>query len=81
MIKGYCRTNLDQARNYTWPKVFVDVPRIGDRVKARESGVCSHLKVHGVTHYSVFIEDKYGKETADGIPGNWEPRVEIELNK
>ncbi len=79
MIKGHCRTNLDDI-NHEWPTVFAEVPKIGDRVKAVKivgSNFCSCLKVVGITHTA--IPKRYpGTFTPNG---EWEPCIEVELNK
>lgn len=70
MIEGTCRTNLVGYSNEEWPKVFVAVPRKGERVRAK-SGIS--LKVCGVTHIGE------GHSTyADGCT-NANPQIEIEL--
>lgn len=75
-IQGHCRTNLDDAKRWTWPTLFVAVPRIGERIRARERGVGTDLKVCSVTHY----EAKRRLSCEDGGEC-WEPRIEVELNK
>lgn len=67
MINGYCRTNLDNYGNFYWPTIFVDVPRMGERVLS----ICGQrsLKVVGVTHKVKSQTDKYM------------PLIEVELNK
>ena len=49
MIKGYCRTNLDDYKMDDWPEVFVEVPRIGEYVRAKED-MYKELKVVQITH-------------------------------
>ena len=48
-IVGFCRTNLD---NYDCSevRVFVAVPRIGERVRVLYKGNSTTLKVCGITH-------------------------------
>lgn len=70
MIIGFCATNLDEYKKEQWPKVFVAVPRPGERVQA-ESG--RSLKVAKVTHMSKFMgEYDEHKEV---------PFIAIELHK
>ena len=66
MIQGHCRTNLDDYQRETQPRVFVAVPKVGERVRG-ESG--AELKVCQITHYCV-VEN-----------GRTEPRIEVELTK
>lgn len=73
MIKGRCHTNLDDFRQCEWPEVFEEVPRIGDRVKAKDGKT---LKVVGVTH-TVRKAGLSGFSSSKGI--GYEPVVEIEL--
>lgn len=47
-INGYCRTNLDGYERCEWPKHFVAVPRVGERVQA--TNIERSLKVVAVTH-------------------------------
>ena len=49
MIKGYCRTNLDDYKMDDWPEVFVEVPRIGEYVRAKDD-MYKELKVVQITH-------------------------------
>lgn len=77
MIKAYCRTNWDDAKRWTWPTAFVELPRIGDRVAARESGQYSVMKVVGITHRMQQIH----RDVSELHPENWEPVVEIELGR
>lgn len=77
MIKGFCRTNLDDYRKYRWPTLFVEVPRIGDRVQS----LCGlhNLKVCSITHQikSNTIPDiNLEPDTLDSYPC-----ICIELNK
>ena len=63
MIEGYCHTNIDDYKKEIWPRMFVAVPRLGERVAA-ESGMS--LVVVGITHMSaatpyVRIELYYGR--------------------
>lgn len=53
MIRGYCKTSLDNYVLERWPESFVSVPRRGERVVA-ESG--KSLAVVEVTH----SQDKFG---------------------
>ena len=32
MIKGICRSNVDEFRTGNWPELFVEVPKVGDYV-------------------------------------------------
>ena len=70
MIRGYCRTNLDDFKTATWPEQFVAVPLIGQYVEGKGSGPkCPErprLKVVQVTH----MLDNKGA-----------PIVEIELHR
>lgn len=47
MIKGECKSNLDEVRNFDWPESFVSVPRIGELVASKGGKV---LKVVSITH-------------------------------
>jgi hypothetical protein len=48
MIRGRCRTNIDEYKREEWPSVFVAVPRRGEWVQAKSGKV---LTVVMVTHY------------------------------
>jgi hypothetical protein len=67
MVKGRCRTNLDNYQFDEWPTTFAEVPKIGDRVLSSNTG--NILKVHSITHY----------QTGGTISP--EPRIIVELNK
>ena len=56
MIKGRCRTNLDEGRNKIWPNVFVAVPRKGEYIQCSGSGYS--LKVVDVTHSTLHEEER-----------------------
>jgi len=47
MIKGYCKSNVDDFKCEKWSKAFVAVPRIGDQIKS-SSGLVA--KVCSITH-------------------------------
>ena len=66
-IYGSCYTNLDDFKMYEWPKVFVSVPRIGDRVASN----CGRrmLYVVAIEHTTVTQEGK-----------NY-PYIRVELNR
>ena len=71
MIRGYCRTNLDNYERENWPTEFVAVPRKGEGVRA-ESG--NSLRVCGVTHLM--------QRKTMSVDGEYEcPIIEVELNK
>ena len=73
MIKGFCRTNLDDYRKEIWPTSFVAVPREGDWVEAQSGAI---LKVCKVTHKT--NQDKNLRQAALSIG---EPYIEIELHR
>ena len=52
-IRGNCFTNLDNYQNEEWPRNFVALPRIGDRVRAKSG---KSLKVCGLTHAEILNE-------------------------
>lgn len=67
MIKGICYTNLDEYRNTEFPRTFVAVPRIGEKICPNTGGNMSlSLRVVSVTH----------SEDSNGIP-----YIVIELHK
>ena len=74
MIKGYCRTNLDDYERDNWPEVFVSVPRKGEYVQSKQN---NRLKVVCIIHYIVDIN----KSGVINDIGRTEPRIEVELNK
>jgi len=45
MIKGYCRTSIDDVQRLEWPKRFVAIPNFIRALNAETT-----LKVHSVTH-------------------------------
>lgn len=72
MIRGYCRTNLDDYRREEWPKEFVAVPRIGDYVQSTSS--LNSLKVVTITHKMIKCPDPMNGRTS-AYPG-----IVVELN-
>jgi len=50
MIRGHCRTNLDEYSREQWPSVFAGVPQRGDAVKSKDGAV---LYVCRVTHSEI----------------------------
>ncbi len=78
MIKGYCRTNLDEFKRVDWPEKFVSVPRVGDYVEGKQGGPASRprLRVAAVTHMM-----RKRPETQWSEPNEMEPIVEIELHR
>lgn len=75
MIRGHCRSNLDEFRSSEgWPIVFASVPNKGDYVE-REDGRRS-LKVCSITHTMKRMDTGY---TPDHH--NYEPYIIVELNR
>ena len=73
MIRGYCRTNLDDYGREEWPNVFVAIPNIGDRVESKNG---KWLYVCGVVHKKKWADkDHWGSELQDN-----EPYIEVELH-
>ena len=68
MVKGRCKTNLDNFKFHEWPTVFSEVPRIGDRVLSSSTG--NVLRVVSITHFE-WVRDN----------GDKEPQIIVELNK
>jgi len=66
-IIGKVFTNLDNYIKEIWPDLFVEVPKIGSRIKSDSGKI---LKVVGITHCI---------ETS--ILGSPYPYIEIEVNK
>jgi hypothetical protein len=54
MIRGYCKTNLDEYKHEDWPTAFVSLPRKGDWVQAKSGKV---LCVCQVTHCQAYSSD------------------------
>lgn len=73
MIKGICRSNVDEFRTGNWPELFVEVPKVGDYV-ANSNGLT--MKVTSVTHK---VRNKI--EAKERMQIELEPYVEIELWK
>jgi len=73
MIRGRCRTNLDEYRMECWPERFVAVPREGEWIESRGG---KRLKVCKVTH--CFCRDEVYFESG---ACNHYPYIEIELTK
>ena len=69
MIRGSCRTNLDDYHRVSWPEWFVAVPRKGERVRSLDGQ--HSLKVVGVTH-------AHSRPGADAHGG---PYIIVELHK
>ncbi len=78
MIKGYCRTNIDDFRQVNWPEEFTFPPRVGDYVEGTRTGPGPgskpRLKVVTVTH--VMVRECKGADTY-----KTEPRIEVELHR
>jgi len=53
MIPVICRSNLDEFPRHHWPTQLAGMPRIGDRVKARDGFM---LYVVSVTHVEMGVE-------------------------
>jgi len=62
MIKGYCKSNVDNFRGRKWPERFVAVPRMGDQVKS-PSGLVA--KVYSITHFQEGLNCGYEPITLD----------------
>lgn len=69
MIQGYCRTNLDEGKRFEWPKVFIDVPRVGERVRAMNAEYT--LTVVGITHIAKYDAENQQEKSF----------IEVELNR
>ena len=65
MIKGICHTNLDEYQRETWPKVFVDVPKEGDYIRAKSG---KELKVCKITHCFTFPDNHYVGDVEKSTP-------------
>lgn len=74
MIRGRCKTNLDEYKMEYWPEWFVAVPREGEWVLS-QGGRC--LKVCKVTH--CIIKDIYSPFWDENLKG--QPYIEVELTK
>lgn len=70
VIRGFCRTNLDDYRRTRWPDCFVFPPRVGDKVRGRGSNRPGMdrpvLTIVSVAHY---VDDA------------GTPMVEVELHR
>lgn len=53
MIRGYCRTNLDDFKREKWPEMFVAVPRVGEYVRSEDG---KELRVIRVIHQQAALE-------------------------
>ena len=73
MVKGRCRTNLDDYQRCEWPDVFSEGIRVGDSI--REVGGEKVLRVVRIIHSQLFNER--------GLVNEWQkaPYLIIELNK
>jgi len=56
MIKGYCKSNIDDFKCKKWPEAFVAVPRIGDQIKS-PSGLVA--RVYSITHFQEGLNHGY----------------------
>ncbi len=54
MVKGSCKTNLDEYKREIWPVNFIEIPRLGDYVRS-EAG--RELKVVRITHFNCKFTD------------------------
>jgi len=54
MIKGRCKTNLDNHQMIV--TVFGEIPKIGDRVVCKKKGEETTLKVVSITHSQILNE-------------------------
>jgi len=70
LIRGICRTNLDEHKKDTWPTKFLEIPRIGD-------GICN---ARGFTLFVVKIihRECFNNVICDLNIGD--PFIEIELH-
>lgn len=77
MIRGYCKTNLDEYQRENWPRMFASLPREGDWMQAESGKV---LRVCTVTHCEVFAKDStpYLGRTPISIG---DPYIIVELTK
>lgn len=73
MVKGKCKTNLDDYQRCEWPNTFSEGIRVGDSI--REVGGEKVLRIVRITHTQLFNER--------GMLHEWErvPYLIIELNK
>jgi hypothetical protein len=60
IIRGHCKSNVDDFKRKNWPDSFVAVPRIGDQIKSSSGTIA---KVYSITHsqttyFSANWEDK-----------------------
>lgn len=73
MVKGKCKTNLDDYQRCEWPTQFSEGIKVDDNVK--EVGGEKTLRVVRITHSRLFNERN--------VVNEWEraPFIIIELNK
>jgi len=74
MIKGYCRSNIDEFKGGKWPERFVAVPEIGDFIKGPVGMI---LKVCSIIHCQEGLGSYYELITLD----SGEPFIIIELGR
>ncbi len=48
MIPVFCTTNLDDYEHEQWPRVFVGMPRVGEKVRSTNGGKI--LTIVSITH-------------------------------
>ena len=70
-MKIFCFTNLDEYKQEVWPKDFLRVPLIGEKI-ASASG--KELKVVAITHYTYFYVG-FDTKRYDA------PAIKLELNR
>lgn len=79
MIRGHCRTNLDDFHREIWPEIFPDNIEIGWEIKGKSGRV---LKVSSITCTTNKLQDpslnnmgRYGPRYSD------EPYIIVELSR
>lgn len=82
MIRGRCRTNLDEGRRYQWPEFFAAVPRKDEYVESVDGPSPGYkLRVCTVTYVMTRVYHQRGKSMDCRGQYDLEPAVEIELNR
>jgi len=74
MIKGYCKSSIDDFKCKKWPEAFAAVPRIDDRIK---SSCGTIAKVYSITHSQEGLNYGYEPITLD----SGEPFIIVEIGR
>jgi hypothetical protein len=68
VIRGYCRTNLDEYKGERWPDMFVAVPKLGDSIVSKSGKILTVVKITHLVNWR-------------GSTSGTDPYIEVELHR